>query len=443
MIRCNPLGSASCHADYPFSSRYFCRATCCAAESPRKFQFAPGKVEDGYTLVPPDCDYQEKLGYGFEPGATITAEKRVSETALHSGFCTSATPFFFSIDLPEGNYRVAVTLGDSLGESTTTVKAEQRRLMLEGVHTARGEFATRDFAVNTRTPQIAGGGAVKLKAPRETVDEAWSWDKRLTLEFNDSRVCLCALTIEKIDVPTVFILGDSTVCDQPKEPYASWGQMLTRFLKPGVAVANHAESGESLQSSTGAHRFEKVLSEMKAGDYLLIQYGHNDMKSKDPDAVQKYKVTLKKWVRETKQKGGIPVLITPMHRHRFEGDKIVNSLGAYPETVREAAKEENVALIDLNNMSKSFYEALGPKPSIMAFKHDSPDDPKFDGTHHSPYGAYELAKCVALGIKQAKLDLAVFVMDEAAAFDPARPDPAAEFKVPPSPGRTTQRPLGD
>ena len=81
-------------------------------------------------------------------------------------------------------------------------------------------------------------------------------------------------------MPTIFLLGDSTVCDQPLEPYASWGQMLTRFFGLGVAIANHAESGESLRSSLGAKRLDKILSLIKPGDYLLIQYAHNDEKEK-------------------------------------------------------------------------------------------------------------------------------------------------------------------
>jgi lysophospholipase L1-like esterase len=417
------------------------------AEAPQptklRFQFGAGNSAPGYIRVPADAAYDKQRGYGFEGEAKIESVDCGGSDPLRSGFCTSDKPFFFSVDLPEGNYKVTVTLGDARHKSTTAVKAELRRLMLENIHTAAGQFATRQFVVNIRTPRIAGGGQVALKKPRETTDEAWAWDQRLTLEFNGSRPCLCALEIEKADVPTVFILGDSTVCDQSREPYASWGQMLPRFFMPDVAVANHAESGESLRSSTGARRLAKVLGDMRPGDYLLIQYGHNDMKASEPDASKSYKATLKQWVRQVREKGGIPVLITPMHRYQFEGNTIVNTLRDYPQMVREAAQEENAALIDLNAMSKTLYEALGPKAAILAFKHDSDDDPKFDHTHHSPYGAYELAKCVVAGIRAAKLDLAKHLADDVPPFDSAQPDPIAEFKVPPSPGFARQRPLGD
>jgi len=95
----------------------------------------------------------------------------------------------------------------------------------------------------------------------------------------------------------VYLLGDSTVCDQPLEPYASWGQMLPRFFRPGVAIANHAESGESLRGSRGARRLDKVLSVLRPGDYLFLQFGHNDMKSV---SAADYKAELKRYAAAAK-----------------------------------------------------------------------------------------------------------------------------------------------
>lgn len=409
---------------------------------PLKLDFGSGKVEAGYTQVTPDLTYSDDRGFGFEPGSGVTAIDRQTADALRGDFVTSDEPFFFSVAVPDGNYKVTVTLGDAGGEaSDTTVKAELRRLMLNGVKTDAGKTETRSFVVNVRTPDYPGG-KVKLKVPRESVDEAWAWDPRLTLEFNGARPCVSAIEIEKIDVPTVFLLGDSTVCDQSGEPYASWGQMLTAFFKPTVAVANHGESGETLRSSTGAKRIDKVLSQMKKGDYLFIQFGHNDQKSKDADAVEQYKASLKDWVAKVKAKGGTPVLVTPMLRHRFQGSTVTNSLGDYPDKVREAAKEEGVPLIDLNVMSKSLYEALGPKQSVHLFKHEGDDLTKFDGTHHSPYGAYELAQCIVEGIRQNKLDLASHVAGDFKGFDPAKPDAPETFKLPASPRRSTTKPAG-
>src|SRR5262249_21681388 len=148
----------------------------------------------GYTRVLPTTIYSKSTGYGFEPGATVSGVDRGGKDAWPSDFITSNQPFFFSVALPEGNYNVTVTLGDAKGETSATIKAELRRLMLEKVQTAPGKFATCTFTVNLRTPQIAGGGEVKLK-DREQTTEIWAWDEKLTLEFNGARPAVCALEI--------------------------------------------------------------------------------------------------------------------------------------------------------------------------------------------------------------------------------------------------------
>jgi len=403
-----------------------------------KFDFGPGKVAAGYTQVVAETIYDKNSGYGFEPGANISCVDRGGRDALRGDLCTSDKPFYFSVALPEGNYSVTVTLGDSDAATVITIKAELRRLMLEKVETAKGKFVTRTFTVNVRTPVIAADGEVKLK-DREKTTEWWAWDEKLTLEFNNSHPSVCAIEIKPIDVPTIYLLGDSTVCDQPSEPYNSWGQMLTRFFKPAIAIANHAESGESMRSSLAAHRLDKVLSTMKPGDYLIIQYGHNDEKEKGEGigAFTSYKSDLKKFVDEARKRGGHPVLVTPVQRRSFDAaGKITNSHGDYPEAVRQLAKEENVPLIDLNAMSKLLYEAWGLDFSKQAF---APND----NTHHNNYGSYELAKCIVAGIKTAKIGLANYLVSDVASFDPGRPDLIESFALPPSPKMNSAKPLGN
>lgn len=403
-----------------------------------KFDFGPGAIANGYRQVTAQDVYSRETGFGFEPGPQINCFNRGGKDALRGDFCTSDQPFYFSVALPEGNYNVTVTLGDASGESVTTIKAELRRLMVEKVETKRGRFQTRTFTVNVRTPQIAGGGEVKLK-DREQTTELWAWDEKLTLEFNNTHPAVSAIEITRVNVSTIYLLGDSTVCDQPREPFNSWGQMLTRFFEPGIAIANHAESGESLRSSFGAKRLDKVLSTMRPGDYLFIQFGHNDEKEKGEGvgAFTTYKSDLKKFVIEARARGGIPVLITPVQRRSFDKDqRITNSHGDYPEAVRQVAKEENIALIDLNVMSKTLYETWGAEPSKRAF---APND----NTHHNNYGSYELAKCVVEGIKANKLPIAKYLVKDVPRFDPSRPDLFENFKIPPSPIQTEVKPLGN
>ena len=408
------------------------------AQETLRFDFGPGRVASGYKQVLADTVYSKEHGYGFEPGANVSCVNRDVGDEVRSDFCASDKPFYFSVALPEGNYRVSVIFGDASRETVTTVKAELRRLMIERVVTEPGKFVTRTFTVNVRTPTIAGGGEVKLK-DREKTTESWAWDEKLTLEFNNAHPSVNAIGIARADkLPTIYLLGDSTVCDQPSEPYSSWGQMLTRFFRPDVVVANNAESGESLRSSLGAHRLDKVISTLKAGDYLLIQYGHNDEKEKGEGvgAFTTYKADLKKFVTAALDRGAVPVLITPVQRRTFDPlGKITNSHGDYPEAVRQVAREENVALIDLHSMSTRFYEALGPEKSKLAFKDG-------DGTHHNNYGSYELAKCVVEGIRAAKLGIAKYLVNDVPSFDPSRPDALESFGLPASPAVTNTKPLG-
>ncbi len=384
------------------------------------FDFSGGKPMEGYTKVASGALYDAETGYGFEPG--------------------EVRPSYFSVRVAaEGNYKVTITLGDSSAASVTTVKAELRRLMLERVRLAAGEFATRSFIVNVRRAAISSGGEVRLK-DREKTFESAAWDDKLTLEFTDEHPAVARLEIEKIEtIPTLFIAGDSTSTDQPREPFNSWGQMLTRFFGPGIGVANHGESGESLRGFIGERRFEKLMSVIRPGDFLLIQMGHNDQKEKGEGvgAFTTYKDDLKRFIAETRKHGATPILVTSMHRLTFDADgTILNSLGDYPEAVRETGKEEEVAVIDLHAMSKPFYEALGPVELHKAFAGK-------DTTHHSNYGSYELAKCVVEGIRTARLPLAKFLLPGFLKFDPAHPDPIDKFDIPPEPVVAAQRPLGN
>jgi lysophospholipase L1-like esterase len=214
--------------------------------------------------------------------------------------------------------------------------------------------------------------------------------------------------------------------------------MITVFFKPDVAVANNGESGETARSFLGENRWPKVMSVIKPGDWILIQFGHNDQKDKSEGAgpFTTYKATLKRLVSEAREHGANPVLITPMNRRTFDAEgKVTNSLGDFPDAVRQLAREENVPLIDLNAMSKTLYEALGAEGSGKLFAGS-------DTTHHSDYGSYELAKCIVLGIQQDHLAIAKYLKSDLPKFDPAHPDPFERFDIPPDPNFTTNKPYG-
>jgi lysophospholipase L1-like esterase len=358
--------------------------------------------------------------------------------------CTSDKPFFFSVPIPEGSYRITVVLGGPQA-SVTTVRAEGRRLMLEKIATQPDASITKTFDTNVRYPEIAGDpkNLVKLK-PRE--QGILNWDHKLTLEFNGDHPSVRSIDIEPIDqltksgkiqdVPVLYLAGDSTVVDQYYEPWAAWGQMLPRFFLPGIVIANHAESGETTRSFVGEKRLAKIMTTMKPGDYLFLQFAHNDMK---PGAVslEDYKNLVTDYIAQTRAKGATPVLVTAMNRRTFDdAGKITNSLSGYPDATREVAAQQKVALIDLNAMSKTLFEAMGPEGTLKAFMHYPENSfpgqtaAISDDTHFNSYGAYELARCIIHGIREANLPLTKFLDPEVPDFNPAHPDPQPDFHLP-------------
>lgn len=383
--------------------------------------------------------------HGAKNALALTSTTQFSATTagfdLHStptigkNSCSSEKPIFFSVPLAEGSYRVTVVLGSEQA-STTTVRAEARRLMLEKIATPAGGATTRVFDVNLRLPVIAGDEKhhVKLK-PREI--NGLDWDGKLTLEFNGAHPGFRSIKIEPIHEPTIYLAGDSTVVDQDVEPWAAWGQMLPRFFAPGVVIANHAESGETVRSFESEQRFAKIFSTIQKGDYLLMQFGHNDQKPQNKVSLDLYKELLTKYVEKAKAAGATPVLVTSMFRREFDAQgKIVDSMAGYPEAMRTVAAAEHVTLIDLNAMSRTLFEALGPEASRKAFMHYAansfPNQTEAidDDTHFNSYGAYELARCIVEGIRAKKLPLASKLTTDARPFDPAHPDPVANFTLP-------------
>lgn len=384
------------------------------AQAPKhnlRFGFASGETIPGAIPITPSTLFSKDTGYGYEKGFAPAAPD---------------APTLFSVALPEGNFTINVYLGDPAVATVTTIKAEQRRLMLENVATAAGQTAWHMITVNVRRPEISTTGRIRLK-PRE-VDYA-NWDEKLTLEFSGSHPAVRALEIIAAPgAPTLFLVGDSTVTDQDKEPWNSWGQMLTRFFGPILAVANYAESGESLASFLGEKRWDKVMSLLRQGDWVMIQMGHNDMKNRKADALATYKKNLKRMVADARGRGATPILITSMER---KNGVTKDTLEGYPAAVIEVSKEDHTPLIDLHAMSKKLYAALGADLG-QAFQ---------DGTHHNNYGSYELAKCVAQGVRDSKLDLAKFLADDFKGFDPAHPDDT--LALTPSPMRSTTKPEGN
>lgn len=406
-----------------------------------KFSFGPAREVTGYIQVKPSQKYSEETGYGFDFGTIPFAVDRGTKKPLTSGFMTCDKPFYFSVRLPEGNYSVKIIAGDMKDAAETTVRAESRRLLFEKIVTAPGKFRKLEATINIRVPEIGDTGEEVSRKPREM--NKLNWDNKLTFEFNGRRPCICAVEVTRVyDPVTIFLAGNSTVVDQDDDPWASWGQMLPRFLKNTAVVSNHAESGLSLGSFLSSGRLEKVMSMMKPGDYLFIEFGHNDQKEKGPDdgAFKSYSERMRLFVTEFRNKGGIPVIVSPANRRSFADDgTITNSLGDYPEAARKIALEMNVTFIDLNAMTKTLYEAMGPEGSKKLFviypanTFPGQEQALNDNTHFNSFGAYQLAKCIIEGIKENKLELKNHLIKGLPGYDPARPDSFGNFSLPLSP----------
>jgi lysophospholipase L1-like esterase len=395
-----------------------------------KFAFGPGQARDGCVHVSPEDVYSSERGYGFDFGSK-PLDSIPGKAPLASGFVTTAEPpFFFSVKVPEGNYRITVTLGDAQGESRTTIRTEAGHLMAPDIVTAPGKFATRTFYANVRRPQLPpppknapGGSEIHMFLAGEP--DARCWDEKLTIEFNGSRPCLGAMELVKDDaVPTIFVAGDSTVGDPRHGPGGNWPTQICQFFKPEVVVCNSAEGGETSKSFLTGYRLDKVLSQMKAGDFFLIQFGHNDSKAQWPQSYTEPGTTfdayLRVFIAETRRRGATPVFVTPMER-RSNGDTV----GPWARAMRAVAARENVPIIDQWAMSKELWTALGSNVG-QAFG---------DQTHLSGYGGYLLAKVVATGIKRNVPALAKFLIDDFAEIDLAHPEPPPEYlRQSPGPG---------
>ena len=404
-----------------------------AGEVSWKFDFGYGPVAEGYTQVTPETVYGGGSSFGLLNINIPDSIVRAGGEKLTDDFLANEKPFYFTMDVPyDGNYRVKVYVGDSKCATHTNIKAESRRIMLADLETKPGELMAKEFIVNVRDTKIKGGDKVRIKKREIGV---WHWDNQLTLEFNGTNSCIAGLEVSlDEEVPTIYLAGDSTVTDQPAEPWTSWGQVLTMFFKPDIAIANYAESGETIASSIAEKRFAKIFSLIKPGDYLFIQFAHNDMKSGTPEEIG-YGKKLAEMVDTARQLGATPVLVTSMHRRRFDTEgKVVDTMAGYPEAMKAVAREKDVALIDLTAMSREFYEAMGADDSAKAF---------VDGTHHNGYGAWQLSKCIVQAIRTSIPELKEHLLEPDAVYDPSVPDAFAAFTVPASTISSKQKPDGD
>lgn len=215
----------------------------------------------------------------------------------------------------------------------------------------------------------------------------------------------------------VYMIGDSTMADKPTEdnPERGWGQMLPKFFDTSIVIENHAKNGRSTRTFLLENRWQPIVDKLKPGDYVIIQFGHNDQSKEKVDRYtppEDYRKNLIKFVTETLEKKANPVLCTPIVRRRFDDkNQFYDTHGIYPEIVREVAKEYNIPLLDMQRKTEELMIKFGPDSSKSIFlwiepgKYNSLPEGKQDNTHFSEHGATIMAQIAVEEMLRLNLEL--------------------------------------
>jgi lysophospholipase L1-like esterase len=392
------------------------------------FYFGTSKTSKGILIDKPIL-YSANTGFGFDLNSS-------SKVKINTNSFSAEKPTYFSVQLPEGNYQVEVTMGSNEKASNISIKAESRRLILNQLSIAKVQKITKIFNVNVRTPKIDNQLNVTLKDREKDILD---WDDKLTLEFLGEVSIQNIKITAKGNLTVVYLAGDSTVTDQDVEPWASWGQFITNYFDESVVVANYAYSGSSLSSFKNGNRLKKILTQIKKGDYLFVEFGHNDEKIKGEGngAWGSYSSLLTEFVQSAKEKGAIPVLITPTQRRFFnENGTLKETHGEFPAAMRAVAQKNNVALIDVTKMTTELYEAWGDEPSRKAFvqypANTFPGQEKAldDNTHFNSFGANEIALCILKGIRELDIPLKKQIKKGTSNYNPKKPNYISSWTLP-------------
>lgn len=386
--------------------------------------------------------YDAAKGYGFDLNSA-------SNVKINPNSFSTVKPTYFSVKVPEGNYQIEVVMGSTERASNITIKAESRRLMLDQFSIKKGKPVTKIFNVNVRTPKIDETQNVSLKDREKDI---LNWDDKLTLEFLGDVTIQSIKITKKDNLTVVYLAGDSTVTDQDVEPWASWGQFITNYFDNTVVIANYAVSGSALSSFKGGNRLKKILSLIKKGDYLFVEFAHNDEKIKGEGngAWGSYSTLLVEFVQSARDKGAIAVLVTPTQRRAFnENGTLKETHGDFPAAMRTVAQKNTVPLIDVTKMTTELYEAWGDEPSRKAFvqypANTFPGQVKAleDNTHFNSFGANEIALCVVKGICELDIPLKKQIKKEVPNYNPKKPNYFSNWTLPMSERFETTKPDGN
>ncbi|MEO5563676.1 MAG: rhamnogalacturonan acetylesterase [Chitinophagaceae bacterium] len=216
---------------------------------------------------------------------------------------------------------------------------------------------------------------------------------------------------------TLWLIGDSTMSikDPKTYPETGWGMPFVQFWDSTIRVDNRAKNGRSTKSFVAEGLWKPVIENMSEGDYVFIQFGHNDEskeKGERYSTPDEFKANLTSYITQSRSKKAIPILLTPVARRKFdEAGKIKETHLGYSDLVREVAKQQNVPLIDLDKKAQELYQQMGPENSKFLFNYLAPDEhPNYpkgmqDDTHFSEFGARKIAEIVLAELRNLKLEL--------------------------------------
>lgn len=215
--------------------------------------------------------------------------------------------------------------------------------------------------------------------------------------------------------PAIFMCGDSTMANKPlipAQPERGWGQLLPMYFQDSVRIENLAMNGRSTKSFRDEGRWQTVMDRLEPGDYVIVEFGHNDQKKEDPkrysDAFGTFKKNLERYVREAREKQGRPILATPVTRRSFTGGEVRDTHGDYSVAVRQVAAEQKVPLLEMHGRSAELVAKLGPELSKKMYmwyepgEYASLPEGKQDSTHFNAYGASRICD---LAVEEIKINV--------------------------------------
>ncbi|MGC4815259.1 SGNH/GDSL hydrolase family protein [Micromonospora sp. DT228] len=343
----------------------------------------------------PNIDFLDLDSGGASPSATASPPPgRPPE-------CTGGAPVTCHFGLAPGNYTVTAWIGDRASAGNTSMSVETRRRILPPISTAAGTVTPYVLTVNVRQPEGQPTG------------QGGTGNPGLDLTFAGSAPRLSGLTVQPASNPlVVYLAGDSTVCDQSTVPYTGWGQILPARVAAGAVVANYADSGESSGSFlSNSALFPTMKPLIRTNNLVLLQFGHNDKST----TVSAFRGNLTSMINQVRDRGGVPVLVTPPVRRLFSGSQLtgtalhINGVGVnLPAEMHNLGSSLNVPVIDLTAKSEALVESLGPTDSAQLYLRQSVDGVT-DNTHFSEYGAEKMADLVVQGIRERNLPLVAYL----------------------------------